>query len=158
LKKLVFIFFFYFNYSHAYDIYCNFEEVYHDSNTQNGFLLIKNDKVRYEYFDEKLYTIVSNGKNVYLIHNMDTEIVRKIDKNSNYFDTVMNILKNFPINENSYTDGDLIIRVEKNTNNFYKRISIKSDNLKLSIHFYDCEYLKIDDKYFRHFNFIKYEK
>ena len=41
----------------ALELYCDFEEVYLDGTTQQGFFLIKDDKMRYEYLDEKLFII-----------------------------------------------------------------------------------------------------
>ena len=40
----------------ALELHCKFEEVYQDNQQQNGLILIKNDHLRYQYYDSKLYT------------------------------------------------------------------------------------------------------
>ena len=42
----------------ANSLYCEFEEVYQNGDFHQGFLLLKDDNLRYEYFDQSLYTIL----------------------------------------------------------------------------------------------------
>ena len=42
----------------ANSLYCEFEEVYQNGDYQQGLLLMKDGNLRYEYFDENLYTIL----------------------------------------------------------------------------------------------------
>ena len=46
---------------------CNFEEVYGNGDTQQGIFLLKNQNLRYEYYDNDLFTIIKNLMNLYQI-------------------------------------------------------------------------------------------
>ena len=47
--------------------------------------------------------------------------------------------------------------ITKSANKFIKRVSIKSEDLNLSINILDCKFIEINKKYFRHFNFEEYK-
>jgi hypothetical protein len=64
----------------AIELECQFEEVYPDGKIQNGFLLIKNDKMRYEYFDHNLFIIFKKKNDFFLVNKKDTEKFQKIPK------------------------------------------------------------------------------
>ena len=49
MKKLFLIFLMNINSLFALEIKCNFEEVYQNGDNQIGSILIKNDKIRYQY-------------------------------------------------------------------------------------------------------------
>ena len=61
IKILPFLQIFFILNAHSLEIECRFEEVYSDSTVQNGFLLIKGDKLRYEYYSENLFTLFHNN-------------------------------------------------------------------------------------------------
>ena len=58
----------------ALQIDCKFEEVYHDGSIQNGQVLINENNIRYEYFDDTLYTIVKNPTGLFLVTNYQKRI------------------------------------------------------------------------------------
>lgn len=53
----------------AFNFQCYFEEVYSDGNFQNGFMMIQKDKLRYEYSDEKLFTVLFVNDKLFYIEN-----------------------------------------------------------------------------------------
>ena len=64
----------------ALELHCKFEEVYQDNQQQNGLILIKNDHLRYQYYDIKLYTIIKNKYGSFLIPNYQKEKFQKINR------------------------------------------------------------------------------
>ena len=70
----------------------------------------------------------------------------------------MNLASDYPNINETYQDNDLVINVEKSENNFIKRLSIKSDEVNLSVYIYNCDFTLIDKKYFRHFDFVEYNR
>ena len=155
MKKIIFFLLLYSNLAFSLEVKCNFEEVYISGQTQNGALFFKDKKMRYQYFDNKLYTIIYKNNNFYLIHNFDTNIVEKINKNTDIIQNISEIIQDYPSIDHEYKKNNFILKIEKNSKNFIKRISIRSDELNLSINIYGCDYDQIDNKYFNHFNFIK---
>ena len=61
---------------------CNFEEVYQNGDMQQGHLLIKENKIRYQYNDNNLYTILRTQGDFYLIENIYPDKFMKIDQNT----------------------------------------------------------------------------
>jgi len=51
-RIVLIIFIFFKSNVYAEDIKCNFEEIYNDGSIQEGYILLKNDKLRYQYQDE----------------------------------------------------------------------------------------------------------
>jgi len=134
---------------------CNFEEVYQDGSIQKGTFLIKNDRIRYEYQDERLYTLIGSKDNFFVINNLDRKIFQKIKKNNDTFDLLIDIYNDSPNFKNFYNSLNTSISIEKSNNNFIRRISIKSNNTNLSLYFYNCDNINIDDKFFNRVNFIE---
>lgn len=155
MKKIIFFLLFCFNFAHSLEIKCNFEEVYSSGQTQNGILFFKDKKMRYQYFDEKLYTIIFKNNNFYLIHNFNTDIVEKINKNIEVIQSIQSIIFDYPAIKNIYEKNNIKILIEKSKQNFLKRIGVSSEKTNLSINIYDCDFDQIEDKYFNHFNFLK---
>ena len=58
-KVIVFVVLFYKN-LFSIELACNFEEVYQNGEIQQGIILIKDDKLRYQYNSKNLYTIIRN--------------------------------------------------------------------------------------------------
>ena len=139
------------------ELKCNFEEVYFDGSIQNGFFLIKNHKLRYEYGAESLFTIIHNHDQTFLVRNNDSKIINKINENAKIIEELINISKKYPDIEKEYTSDDLIIKIEKALKgDFVKRILINSPEIKVSIYFNDCQNIKIQNKYFIHNPFFEY--
>ena len=137
------------------EVSCNFEEVYQNSETQQGVFLIKDKMLRYQYFDKDLFTIIIKNNNYFLINNRD-KIVQNLKEKSKLLDQLIEIVSDFPDIKNTYNSDNFIVKIEKSSIKFIKRVSIKSEELNLSINVMNCNFNEIDRKYFRHFNFEEY--
>ena len=159
IKFLFFIPLFFISNLYSLELKCNFEEVYADGSIQNGFFLIQNQKLRYEYSAETLFTIIHNQDQTFLVRNNDYKIVNKINENAKIIEELINISKKYPDIEKEYTSDDLIIKIEKALKgDFVKRILINSPEIKVSIYFNDCQNTKIQNKYFSHNPFFEYNR
>ena len=155
MKKLILIIFFPINFLFAFEVTCNFEEVYSNSEVQQGVFLIKDDMLRYQYYDQDLFTIIAKNNKYFLINNI-SKTVQRINEKTESLDILMDIISDFPELDSVYERSDLIIKLEKSSDEFIKRISINSKETDLSINIINCRYDKIEKKYFRHFNFEEY--
>ena len=144
--------------THAIEKYCQFEEVYSNGDVQLGFLLIKDEKIRYEYSNQNLYTIIHQAENSFVIQNDNKQIVQKISQDARVLDSLIEILSQYPNIKEHYYFEDLSIKIEKNRKNFIKRLGIQSNNLNLSINLIDCEDYTIDNIYFNHLNLTQFKK
>lgn len=156
MKKIIFIFFFNINSIYALEVVCNFEEVYQNSDIQTGLILIKNEKLRYQYDKKELFTLIYKNTNVLVIDNTYFN-VSKIDDKSEKFSTLNEIFNDYPDFKKRYIKKDLNIKIEKSDINFIKRISIQSPEVNLSVNLFNCNFTKVPDKFFNHFDFIKYK-
>jgi len=145
------------NLSFALEVSCNFEEVYGSGDTQQGILLLKDQKLRYEYFDKDLFTIIARDKNFFLIHRAHKNNVQKITENTKPLEIFIDISSEYPNIDKNYKIDDMKIKIEKSTNKFIKRISVNSDSVNVSINLMNCNFDNIDRKYFRIFNFEEYK-
>ena len=108
---------------YSFELKCTFEEVYSDGTVQNGFFLMKNKKLRYEYNSDDLFTIFHNHGKFFLVKNNNKEIISTIDENTEIIKELLNIANNFPNVEEEYMSENLNIKLEKNAQgNFFKRI------------------------------------
>ena len=155
MKKLIFIIFFPINSLFAFEVICNFEEVYSNSEVQQGVFLIKDDMLRYQYYDQDLFTIIAKNNKYFLINN-NSKTVQRINEKTEALDILMDIISDFPELDSVYERNDLIIKLEKSSDEFIKRVSINSIEANLSINMINCRYDEIEKKYFRHFNFEEY--
>ena len=155
MKKLIFIIFFPINSLFAFEVTCNFEEVYSNSEVQQGVFLIKDDMLRYQYYDQDLFTIIAKNNKYFLINN-NSKTVQRINEKTEALDILMDIISDFPELDSVYERNDLIIKLEKSSDEFIKRVSINSKEANLSINMINCRYDEIEKKYFRHFNFEEY--
>ena len=143
---------------YSFELKCTFEEVYSDGSVQNGFFLIKDKKLRYEYNSENLFTIFHNNERFFMVKNNDKEIINTITENTEIIKELLNIANNFPNIEEEYISEDLKIKLEKNSKgSFLKRISIASTKIKMSIFLNDCKNTKINARYFIHNPFFDYK-
>tara|TARA_A100001011_G_C13766558_1_gene617473 strand:- start:101 stop:592 length:492 start_codon:yes stop_codon:yes gene_type:complete len=160
IKYIFFILVLIISNSYSLEIQCKFEEVYSNSSVQNGFFLIKDQKLRYQYHSKDLFTIFQNDNKFYLLKNNDTSIVQKLNQNTELLKELMFILSRYPNLKTSYTfnDKNLMINLEKEVNgSFYKRISIKSEKINMSIYLNDCILAKIKDRFFSHNPYFEYK-
>ena len=155
MKKFLIIFFLQINILYGLEVTCNFEEVYGNGDVQQGLFLLKNQKLRYEYFDKNLFTIIAKNGNFFLINQAHQNNVSKINKNTEILEMFMDIASEYPNLKNKYYYNNTTVIVEKSNNSFIKRVSINAENVNVSINLMDCEYDIIHNKYFNHFNFEK---
>ncbi len=141
----------------AIELYCDFEEVYLDGSTQQGFFLIKDDKMRYEYLDEKLFIIFRKSNNFYLVEKNNKKQFQRLRQNNSILNELVNLMDEYPDFENEYFNDDYRILIEASSNNsFLKRIAFFSDTLTLSIYFNNCSFESMYDPFFRYDDPIKY--
>ncbi len=155
MKKILLIFFLQINAAFGIEVSCNFEEVYGNGEVQQGFFFIKNQSLRYEYFDKNLFTIIAKDGNFFLINQTHKNNVSRINNNTEILEMIMNIAAEYPNLKNKYNYNNTNIIVEKSSNSFIKRVSINSENLNVSINVINCKFETIHNKYFNHFNFEK---
>lgn len=155
MKKLVLLFSFYLNSLFAIEVTCNFEEVYKNGEVQEGVLMLNDNLLRYQYTKDNLYTIISKQNKFYLIRN-DSKIVQKLSENTESLKNFIILASDYPNINETYQDNDLFIKVEKSDVAFIKRLSIQSNDISLSVNFFNCNFEPINKKYFRHFNFVEY--
>ena len=133
----------------AKELYCEFEEVYSTGDIQQGFFLMKDKNIRYEYFDINYYTIFFNNKDLVVVNNKDRNLKNYEYQYIGLFKSLYQLTNNFPNNPNQFNIDEYFIKLElSKEHKFYKRISIKSDEINLSIFLNDCSFINIDDKYF----------
>ena len=130
---------------------CYFEEVYADGSIQNGYFLIQDNKLRYEYLSNDLYTLFYNHNDFFLVKNNNKNQIQKINENTEVISELINIYKNFPNLDKKYFTDNFEIELEKSIKSeFYKRISIKSSQLNMSIYLNECSFLSVHEKYFQY--------
>lgn len=129
---------------------CYFEEVYSDGSLQNGIFLVQEKKLRYQYFEKDLYTLIYDNGDLYLIKNNDHQQVQKIQENTEMIKELIEIYNRYPVLENNYISGNFEFELEKSfASDFLKRISIKSPSLNLSLYFNSCVFETLHQKYFQ---------
>ena len=158
MRLFIIIFLFLTNLSFAVEVSCNFEEVYGNGDTQQGILLLKNQNLRYEYYDKELYTIIARDENFFLIHRAHKNNVQKITENTILLETFIDISSEYPNIKKNYIIEDIKIMIEKSADKFIKRISVNSDAVNVSINLMNCNFSNIDRKYFKVFNFKEIDK
>lgn len=157
--KKIFLFFFFSFISNAssLEISCYFEEVYKDSSIQQGFILINNENMRYQYLDNNLFTIFKKNDEFYLLDNKNHKKFQKVSETNNILPLLAEIAKNYPNVDNIYQIEDMNISIEKSKENlFIKRISVQSKKLNFSIFFSGCKNIAIDKKYFNYFPYFPF--
>ena len=140
------------------NVKCNFEEVYLDGSIQQGFFLIKDKKLRYQYHDKNLFTIFHKMDDFFIVKNSQISNFQKIKHNTKHIKELLNIASQYPNINNQYNTSDLQINLEPNSQGFFKRISIKSVDLNLSIYLQNCKFSSYHDRYFNYspyFEFIE---
>ena len=139
----------------AFSLYCNFEEVYSNGETQQGILLMKKNNARYEYFDTNLFTIIYVNEKIFIVDNKDRSQVQLVE-NNNLLNYIMEIYNDYPNISDSYTKRDFQIKVEKGSKNFIKRLMVQSTKLNMSIFFINCESTILDNQLFNFNPFLEY--
>ena len=138
------------------NIKCNFEEVYLDGSIQQGFFLIKDRKLRYQYYDKNLFTIFHKSEDFFLVKNSQNSNFQKIQNNTEHIKELLNIASQYPNIKNEYKTNNIQINLEPNSENFFKRISIKSVDLNLSIYLQNCNFSTYHNRYFNYSPYFEF--
>lgn len=138
------------------EISCDFEEVYVNGELQQGILLVKNDKLRYQYFNKDLYTLLYVNQKIFLVNNLDTKKVQYLENQNNILPSILEIFDEYPNFKKKYMKNGYEIKIEKGDGKFIKRLVIKSNKLNLSIFFINCREVSLRDKYFNFNPFYQY--
>ena len=112
--------------------------------------------LRYQYYKHDLFTIIAKNNNFFLINN-HSKIVQKLNEKTDYLETLIKIVSDYPNIESVYNKNNALIKIEKSANSFVKRVSIQSDELNMSINIMNCKFIEINKKYFSQFNFEEYK-
>ena len=117
---------------------CDFEEVHANGTVNQGIVLLKQDKLRYEYLNKDLFIIFVDGKETYLFDKKKQK-VKNIKQNLDAIQIIMKLADKFPNIENDFEENNIKIQIEFNqNNNFIKRISIDSKRARLSLYLNNC--------------------
>lgn len=117
---------------------CDFEEVHANGTVNQGIVLLKEDKLRYEYLNKDLFIIFVDGKETYLFDKKKQK-VKNIKQNLDAIQIIMKLADKFPNIENDFEENNIKIQIEFNqNNNFIKRISIDSKRARLSLYLNNC--------------------
>ena len=95
MKKILIFILFPLNFLSALEVTCNFEEVYKNSEVQQGVFLIKDKMLRYQYYDQDLFTIISKNNSHFLINNR-TKVVQNIKEKTESLNQLITIISDFP--------------------------------------------------------------
>jgi hypothetical protein len=156
-KKFIFLFFMLFAFHNVFalEVTCQFEEVYMDGSHQQGVFFFDNNKLRYQYNNPQLYTLVYDNFELYAVQNNNTHVYQLVIDRHNIVNSLKDISNDYPNFENNYKFANQEVIVETNEKkNFIKRLVFKSEQLNLSIYFQDCKFAKINPKLFSYKNFI----
>tara|TARA_Y200000002_G_scaffold329415_1_gene293494 strand:- start:21 stop:503 length:483 start_codon:yes stop_codon:yes gene_type:complete len=144
--------------SNALEIKCDFEEVYSDGTVQNGFFLIKNKMLRYQYNNNDLFTLFHKKDQFFLVRNNNLKNIQKLTDNLDVVKELIKISSEYPNIEPEYVKNEMVIKLERQiSNNFYKRISINSEKLNMSIYFNECKSIQINKRYFNHNPYFEFK-
>ena len=81
----------------ARSINCYFEEVYQNGQVQEGLILIQNNNIRYEYFDNTLYTLIYKfDQQLYLIDNQNRNNIQAVETNKEFFYNLIKLYDQYP--------------------------------------------------------------
>ena len=117
---------------------CDFEEGHANGTVNQGIVLLKEDKLRYEYLNKDLFIIFVDGKETYLFDKTKQK-VKNIKQNLDAIQIIMKLADKFPNIENDFEENDIKIKIEFNKDiNFIKRISIDSKRARLSLYLNNC--------------------
>ena len=130
----------------AKNVSCEFEEVYQNGDTHQGFFLLDNNQLRYEYYDVNLYTLLYLNEKMYISNNGERNKIQLLNDKNDLIPELIDIYSKYPDIKSKYKFKNYDIKIEKN-NIFIKRLVIKSSELNLSIYLINCNFNLIEKKY-----------
>ena len=123
---------------HSLEFSCEFEEVHSNGTVNQGMVLLKKDKLRYEYNNNDLFIIFVQDQETYLF-DKKKQITKNIKNNIEAIEIIMNLADQYPNIEKDFEEKGVKIKIDTSkVNNFIKRISIDSKRAKLSLFFRNC--------------------
>jgi len=160
MKKIIFFFINLFLISYnvfSLEVTCQFEEVYMDGSHQQGVFIFDDNKLRYQYDNPKLYTLIYNNFELHAVQNNNTHIHQLVIDQYNIVNLLKSISNDYPDFKSKYnfSDQEVILEINKKKD-FIKRLVFKSKQLNLSIYFNNCKFEKINPNLFSHQNFIDF--
>ena len=99
---LIVLFFFFIKNSIAIELSCLFEEVHQNGEVNQGVLIIKDEKFRYQYFSQNLYTIIHKENLFFYLENRDKTKFFKIIENTDLLEMIVAIINDIPDIKNEY--------------------------------------------------------
>ena len=130
----------------AKNVSCEFEEVYQNGDTHQGFFLLDNNQLRYEYYNANLYTLLYLNEKMYVANNSERNKIQLLHDNYDLISELIDIYSKYPDIKSKYKFKNYEIKIEKNKK-FIKRLVIKSSELNLSIYLLNCNFNSIEKKY-----------
>ncbi len=140
----------------ANSLYCEFEEVYQNGDYHQGFLLMKEGNLRYEYFDKNLYTILFLNQKLIIVENLDRTRSQYVENHDQIIPFLIDIYKDYPNIKKNFKKSNYNFLIESNQNNFIKRIKITSPKLNMNIYLNQCDNRDIEKKYLNFNPIISY--
>ena len=110
MKKILLLILFPINFLFAFEVTCNFEEVYQNNEIQQGVFLIKGKNLRYQYYNQDLFTIIVKNDKYFLINNR-SKVVQNLKEKSDTIDQLIKIVSDFPNINNTYKNDRVIINI-----------------------------------------------
>ena len=118
--------------------------------------MIQNDKLRYEYNSQNLYTLLYVNQKLFMVENQDRRKTQMIENHNNLIPFILEIYEDYPFFEHSYEKHNHEIIIEIGSDKFIRRLAIKSKELNISIFFKNCRKNDIYPKYFEFNPFVEY--
>jgi|TARA_B100000795_G_C22642532_1_gene377057 hypothetical protein len=125
--------------AHSLEFKCSFEEVHSNGTINQGVVLFKNKKLRYEYDSPNLFIIFIND-NKQFFFDKKNKLLKPIKQNLELINSIMGLAKLYPNIPLQINKKGIDIKVElSEINSFIKRISIDSKRAKLSLYLKNCD-------------------
>ena len=156
IRLIILLIFFIPNNLFSIEIKCNFEEVYLDGSIQQGFFLLKDQRLRYEYNNKNLFTIYHNDEVFFIVKNSDNTNFQRVQNNTSYISELLNIASQYPQISNYYQNENLKIQLDPSSSGFYKRISIQSEDINVSIHLNNCSFVSFHNRFYNYSPYFKF--
>ena len=119
-------------------------------------MLLKDDNLRYEYFDKNLYTILFLNQKLIIVENSDRSKSQYIENHDQIIPFLIEIYKKYPNIEKQFKKSNFNFLIESNRQNFIKRVKITSPKLNMNIYLNQCDYRDIEKKYLNFNPLINY--
>ena len=112
-KILIILFFFISSSLQALEFSCDFDEVLYHGNVNHGLVLLKKDKLRYEYLDNDLFIIFVDGAKKY-IFDKKKQKTKNIKQILEVIEIIMQLANQYHDIKKSYNEKGVKIKIENN--------------------------------------------